>query len=204
MSNRKDQLPVKSEIDVTPQGPATIEGEAQETLPTSDKGYRKLGYAILFIALGGFVLWSVTASLAVAVVAPGNVSMESFKRTVQHLEGGIVRELLVQDGDKVEAGQPLVILSDTQVRSQLEIAQSQYYINRAMEVRLLAEQQGAETLEMPEELMSVNDDRAQQVTAVQQSLFHARRQSLQGTLDAMDQQIIQMQEQIEGLEARAR
>ncbi|MEL7981764.1 HlyD family type I secretion periplasmic adaptor subunit [Vreelandella titanicae] len=204
MSNRKDQLPVKSEIDVTPQGPATIEGEAQETLPTSDKGYRKLGYAILFIALGGFVLWSVTASLAVAVVAPGNVSMESFKRTVQHLEGGIVRELLVQDGDKVEAGQPLVILSDTQVRSQLEIAQSQYYINRAMEVRLLAEQQGAETLEMPEELMSVNDDRAQQVTAVQQSLFHARRQSLQGTLDAMDQQIIQMQEQIEGLEARER
>lgn len=204
MSNRKDQLPAKSEIDVTPQGPATIEGEAQETLPTSDKGYRRLGYAILGIALGGFVLWSATASLAVAIVAPGNVSMESFKRTVQHLEGGIVRELLVQDGDKVEAGQPLVILSDTQVRSQLEITQSQYYINRAMEVRLLAEQQGAEALEMPEELISVNDDRAQQVTAVQQSLFHARRQSLQGTLNAMDQQIIQMQEQIEGLEARER
>lgn len=204
MSNRKDQLPVKSEIDVTPQGPATIEGEAQEKLPTSDKGYRRLGYAILGIALGGFVLWSATASLAVAVVAPGNVSMESFKRTVQHLEGGIVRELLVQDGDKVEAGQPLVILSDTQARSQLEIAQSQYFINRAMEVRLLAEQQGAETLEMPEELMSVDNERIQQVTAVQQSLFHARRQSLLSTLDSMDQQIIQMQEQIEGLEARER
>ena len=204
MSNRKDQLPVKSEIDVTPQGPTTIEGEAQEQLPTSDKGYRKLGYAILIIALGGFVLWSVTASLAVAVVAPGNVSMESFKRTVQHLEGGIVRELLVQDGDHVEAGQPLVILSDTQARAQLEIAQSQYFINRAMEVRLLAEQQGAETLEMPEELMSVDNERIQQVTAVQQSLFHARRQSLRSTLDSMDQQIIQMQEQIEGLEARER
>lgn len=202
MSKRKDQLPVKSEIDVTPQGPATIEGEAQEKLPTSDKGYRKLGYAILIIALGGFVLWSVTASLAVAVVAPGNVSMESFKRTVQHLEGGIVRELLVEDGDKVEAGQPLVILSDTQVRSQLEIAQSQYYINRAMEARLLAEQQGTETLEMPEELMSVESNRVQQVTAVQQSLFAARRQSLQGTLDAMDQQIIQMQEQIDGMNSR--
>ncbi|HBP40819.1 MAG: HlyD family type I secretion periplasmic adaptor subunit [Vreelandella alkaliphila] len=202
MSQQKGKVPANREIDVTPQGPVTLDGEAQEALPTSDKGYRKLGYAILSIALGGFVLWSVTASLAVAVVAPGNVSMESFKRTVQHLEGGIVRELLVQDGDKVEAGQPLVILSDTQVRSQLEIAQSQYYINRAMEVRLLAEQQGAETLEMPEELQSVNDDRAKQVTAVQQSLFHARRQSLQGTLDAMDQQIIQMQEQIDGLESR--
>ncbi|UXZ55052.1 HlyD family type I secretion periplasmic adaptor subunit [Halomonas sp. 7T] len=204
MSQDKDQLPTKSEIDITPQGPATIDGEAHEALPTSDKGYRKLGYAILGIALGGFVLWSVTASLAVAVVAPGNVSMESFKRTVQHLEGGIVRELLVQDGDKVEAGQPLVILSDTQVRSQLEIAQSQYFINRAMEVRLLAEQQGTDTLEMPEELMSVDNERIQQVAAVQQSLFVARRQSLQGTLNAMDQQIIQMQEQIEGLESRIR
>lgn len=110
----------------------------------------------------------------------------------------------MQDGDKVEAGQPLVILSDTQARSQLEIAQSQYFINRAMEVRLLAEQQGAETLEMPEELMSVDNERIQQVTAVQQSLFHARRQSLLSTLDSMDQQIIQMQEQIEGLEARER
>lgn len=202
MSNQKDQLPAKHEIDVTPQGPITLDGEAQETLPVSDKGYRKLGYGILGIALGGFILWSVTASLAVAVVAPGNVSMESFKRSVQHLEGGIVRELLVQDGDQVEAGQPLVVLSDTQVRSQLEIAQSQYFINRAMEVRLLAEQRGAETLEMPEELMSVDNERIQQVTAVQQSLFVARRQSLQGTLEAMDQQIVQMQEQIDGLNAR--
>ncbi|MGA4494231.1 HlyD family type I secretion periplasmic adaptor subunit [Vreelandella venusta] len=202
MSQQRDKVPANREIDVTPKGPVTLDGEAQEALPTSDKGYRKLGYAILGIALGGFVLWSVTASLAVAVVAPGNVSMESFKRTVQHLEGGIVRELLAQDGDKVEAGEPLVILSDTQVRSQLEIAQSQYFINRAMEARLLAEQQGAEMLEMPEELMSVDNARIQQITAVQQSLFAARRQSLQGTLDAMDQQIIQMQEQIDGLESR--
>ncbi|MGP9634192.1 HlyD family type I secretion periplasmic adaptor subunit [Halomonas sp. AOP43-A1-21] len=204
MSKHKDQLPAKNEIDVTPQGPATIDGEAQEVLPTSDKGYRKLGYAILIIALGGFILWSVTASLAVAVVAPGNVSMESFKRTVQHLEGGIVRELLVSDGDQVEAGQPLVVLSDTQVRSQLEIAQSQYYINRAMEARLLAEQQGAELLEMPEELSSVDNERVQQVSAVQQGLFQARRQSLQSTLEAMDEQIVQMQEQIDGLESRTR
>lgn len=204
MSKHKDQLPAKNEIDVTPQGPATIDGEAQEVLPTSDKGYRKLGYAILIIALGGFILWSVTASLAVAVVAPGNVSMESFKRTVQHLEGGIVRELLVSDGDQVEAGQPLVVLSDTQVRSQLEIAQSQYYINRAMEARLLAEQQGSELLEMPEELSSVDNERVQQVSAVQQGLFQARRQSLQSTLEAMDEQIVQMQEQIDGLESRTR
>lgn len=202
MSNDQRNLPANQEIDVTPNGPATIDGEASEKLPTSDKGYRRLGFGILLIALGGFVLWSVTASLAIAVVAPGSVSIESFKRTVQHLEGGIVRELLVEDGDKVEAGDTLLVLSDTQARSQLEIARSQYLINRAMEARLLAEQEGAEMMVIPEDIKDADSPRMQQIIAVQQSLFTARRQSLISTLESLDEQIIQMQEQIDGLEQR--
>ncbi|PHR01756.1 MAG: secretion protein HlyD [Halomonas sp.] len=202
MSNDQRNLPANREIDVTPSGPATIDGEASEKLPTSDKGYRRLGYGILLIALGGFVLWSITASLAIAVVAPGSVSIESFKRTVQHLEGGIVRELPVEDGDKVQAGDTLLVLSDTQARSQLEIARSQYLINRAMEARLLAEQEGAEMMVIPEDIKDADNPRVQQVIAVQQSLFTARRQSLISTLESLDEQIIQMQEQIDGLEQR--
>lgn len=202
MSDEKRHVTSSSEIDVTPKGSVTIDGEATEQLPTGDKGYRRLGYAILLFALGGFALWSVTASLAIAVVAPGSVSIESFKRTVQHLEGGIVQELLVEDGDKVEAGDTLVVLSDTQARSQLEIARSQYLINRAMEARLLAEQEGAEFMEIPEDIREVDSPRVQQVVAVQQSLFAARRQSLMSTLQSLDEQIVQMQEQIEGLEQR--
>ena len=202
MSNDQRNLPANQEIDVTPNGPATIDGEASEKLPTSDKGYRRLGFGILLIALGGFVLWSVTASLAIAVVAPGSVSIESFKRTVQHLEGGIVRELLVEDGDKVQAGDTLLVLSDTQARSQLEIARSQYLINRAMEARLLAEQEGAEMMVIPEDIKDADNPRVQQVIAVQQSLFTARRQSLISTLESLDEQIIQMQQQIDGLEQR--
>tara|TARA_R110002049_G_scaffold114921_2_gene266576 strand:- start:23015 stop:24394 length:1380 start_codon:yes stop_codon:yes gene_type:complete len=198
---KKSNLP-SSEIDVTPKGPMTIDGEASEKLPTSDKGYRKLGYAILIVALGGFVLWSATASLAIAVVAPGSVSIESFKRTVQHLEGGIVEQLLVEDGDKVEAGDTLVVLSDTQAGSQLAIARSQYLINRAMEARLLAEQEGAEMMEIPDDIQDTDNPRVQQVIAVQQSLFAARRQSLKSTLEALDEQIVQMREQIAGLEER--
>lgn len=203
MSDEKRNLPT-SEIDVTPKGPTTIDGEASEKLPTSDKGYRKLGFAILIVALGGFVLWAATASLAIAVVAPGSVSIESFKRTVQHLEGGIVEQLLVEDGDKVEAGDTLVVLSDTQASSQLAIARSQYLINRAMEARLLAEQAGAEIMEIPEDIQDVDSPRVQQVIAVQQSLFAARRQSLKSTLEALDEQSVQMREQIGGLEERMR
>lgn len=201
MSDEKSNLPT-SEIDVTPKEPVTIDGESSEKLPTSDKGYRKLGYAILIIALGGFVLWASTASLAIAVVAPGSVSIESFKRTVQHLEGGIVEQLLVEDGDKVEAGDTLMVLSSTQASSQLAIARSQFLINRAMEARLLAEQEGAEIMEIPEDIQDVDNPRVQQVVAVQQSLFAARRQSLISTLEALDEQIVQMREQIEGLEQR--
>lgn len=203
-STNKNQrhMPTRQEIDVTPQSPATIDGEASEVLPTNDKGYRAVGFAILLVALGGFMLWATTAKLAVAVVAPGDVSMASFKRTIQHLEGGIVSELPVSDGDKVEAGDPLLVLSDTQVRSQRDIARSQYLINRAMEVRLLAEQQGADSLEIPDDLKDLDNPRIEQILAVQQALFHARRQSYLSTLQALDEQNKQMEQQVSGLKQR--
>ncbi|GAA3896967.1 HlyD family type I secretion periplasmic adaptor subunit [Halomonas cibimaris] len=201
-SHSKRNMPARQEIDVTPREPATIEGETRAHLPVSDKGYRGLGFAVLLVALGGFVLWATTATLAVAVVAPGDVSVSSFKRTIKHLEGGIVEKLPVADGDHVEAGDPLLILSDTQVRSQRDIARSKYLINRAMEVRLLAEQQGAENLKIPDELKNADSPRIQQILAVQQGLFHARRQSYLNTLASLDEQNKQMKEQIEGLKQR--
>lgn len=202
MSDKGTNLPARTEIDVTPQGPATLDGQAEEVLPTNDKGYRRFGFGVLIVALGGFCVWAFTASLAVAVVAPGSVSIESFKRTVQHLEGGIVETLPVSDGDHVEAGDTLMVLSDTQSRSQLEIARSQYLINRAMEARLLAEQEDRMAMEVPEDLKNTDDPRIQQILAVQQSLFMARRQSLDSRLEALDEQIIQMREQISGLGQR--
>ncbi|WP_311944979.1 HlyD family type I secretion periplasmic adaptor subunit [Halomonas piscis] len=199
---KRSNMPTRQEIDITPKGPATIDGEASEPLPTNDKGYRGLGFAILLIALGGFVFWATTATLAVAVVAPGDVSVASFKRTIKHLEGGVVDKLPVEDGDQVEAGDPLLVLSDTRVRSQRDIARSQYLINRAMEVRLLAEQQEAENLEIPDELQNADSPRIQQILAVQQGLFHARRQSYLSTLESLDEQNKQMKEQIQGLKQR--
>ena len=75
--DKRNSVSTNTEKDVTPDSPVTIDGEASEKLPTSDKGYRKLGFGILIIALGGFLLWALTATLAVAVVAPGSVSIES-------------------------------------------------------------------------------------------------------------------------------
>ncbi|WP_404298482.1 HlyD family type I secretion periplasmic adaptor subunit [Halomonas sp.] len=200
MADERNMPSQQGAIDVTPNKSETLDGEYAEKLPTSDKGYRRLGMVILLLAFGGFGTWAFTASLAVAVVAPGSVSMESFKRTVQHLEGGIVKEILVEDGDHVVVGDSLIVLSDTQSRAQLDIARSQYLINRAMEIRLLAEQSGVQDLAFPDELTESDRERVQEVLAVQQSLFQARRQSLQSTLESLDEQVNQMREQIRGLE----
>ncbi|MDI5934703.1 HlyD family type I secretion periplasmic adaptor subunit [Halomonas kalidii] len=196
-------LECRGERDTTAWHPA-LEGEYVERVPVSDRGYRRLGMLVLVLGLGGFGGWALTASLAVSVVASGHVAAESFRRTVQHLEGGIVREILVADGDQVVAGQPLVVIDDTQARTQLQIARTQYLMGRATELRLQAEQQGTEHYDIPVDLSESDLPRVQEVLAVQQALFVARRQSHRGALQALDEQVVQLQRQIEGLEEMVR
>jgi epimerase transport system membrane fusion protein len=174
---------------------------ADSQLPTSDKLYRRLGAVILIVAFGGFGGWAITADLAVAVVAAGAVSVESFKKTIQHLEGGIVEEILVQDGDHVEAGDTLLVLDKTQALSQLQIERLQYLMNWVAKVRLLAEQQGADSIEFPNEILNSDSPRVKEILAVQSALFQARRKALKETLNAFDEQIVQMREQIDGLQS---
>ncbi|MFG6667585.1 HlyD family type I secretion periplasmic adaptor subunit [Halomonas sp. HNIBRBA4712] len=172
---------------------------ANDELPLEDTRYRRIGVIILAVAIGGFGSWSVFANLAVSVVAPGSVSVENFTKTVQHLEGGIVERILVEDGDHVDAGDVLMVLDDTQARSQLEVTRANYLISRATEVRLLAELSEADTLDFPAELTDSDSPRVQEVLDVQRRLFDSRRASLESTLASLDEQITQMNEQIQGL-----
>jgi len=187
-------------IDITPPRQSAPDDAAPASpLPTSGKGYLRLGLIILLVAFGGFGGWAASADLAVSVVAPGAVSVESFKKTVQHLEGGIVDKINVDDGDHVEAGDTLLVIDNTQARSQLAISRSQYLINRAAEIRLLAEQKDADSLTFPDELLNSDAQRVKEVLAVQHALFQARRGALEGTLSGLDEQMSQMHEQIDGL-----
>lgn len=175
-------------------------------LPTSDQGTRRAGVLIVLLAFGIFGGWAMLANLAVAVVATGTVSVESFKKTVQHLEGGIVSQINVDDGDHVEAGDVLMVLDATQARSQYAIARTGWFIASAQEARLMAEQQQLEQLEFSEQLidMAEKEKRLQQVLNVQRSLFLTRRQALQGELQGLDEQNQQLREQIGGLEQTLR
>lgn len=175
---------------------------ASTSLPTSDLGARRAGIAIVLVAFGIFGGWAMLANLAVAVVATGTVSVESFKKTVQHLEGGIVSQINVDDGDHVEAGDVLMVLDATQARSQYAIARTSWFIASAQEARLMAEQQQLDQLEFPRALIDMAQEKArlQQVLDVQRSLFLSRRQALQGELDGLDEQNQQFREQIAGLQ----
>ncbi|MCM5704024.1 HlyD family type I secretion periplasmic adaptor subunit [Larsenimonas salina] len=173
-----------------------------ETLPTDGRRARLVGFLILALAFGGFGAWAGLANLSVAVVASGTVSVDSFKKTIQHLEGGIVSRILVDDGDRVDEGDPLIVLDDTQPRSQFDIEQTRFFIARAQEARLLAEQQQAERVDFPPPLIRLAGERPHfaQILEAQRHLFTSRRHSLASELGALEEQSQQYREQIAGLE----
>jgi HlyD family type I secretion membrane fusion protein len=157
----------------------------------------RLGYLTLIIAFGGFVLWSMIARLDGAAVAAGVVAVESNRKTIQHLEGGIVREILVREGDKVQEGQVLLRLDPTRVEAAGDLQRNQLAILLAQEARLLAEREWAETVTFPAEATersaapivarAISDQRQQ---------FEVRRGTLKRTLEVADVQISQAQNEI--------
>lgn len=170
--------------------------------PIDDRPVRRTGYIILLVAFGMFGGWAALAGLDSAVVAPGVVNVDSYRKTVQHLEGGIVKEILVRDGDEVKTGDVLLRIDDTQVRAQLEMARNQYLTYLALDARLTAERQQQKTIAFPEELSEASDDpRIKDILVAQEREFEARRGSLQGEVAVLEQRIDQLEEQIRGLDA---
>src|SRR5688572_8797011 len=106
----------------------------------------RVGMTIAFLVFGVFGLWSMTAPIESSAHAQGFVTPRSFKKPIQHLEGGIVKEVLVQNGDYVEAGDVLLIMDATRPQSELGIITGQMLSLLAHEARLLAERTGADEI----------------------------------------------------------
>jgi HlyD family secretion protein/epimerase transport system membrane fusion protein len=154
---------------------------------------------LFFAGLGG---WAATAPLASAAIASGVISPDGNRRTVQHLEGGIIRDILVREGDRVEAGDPLIVLSDAQPQASHQLLMSQYRMLAATRARLRAEQLGRPAVAFPDWLQAERDDPdVRTLLATQAELFQTRRQTLSGRVDILRQRIAQLSEEITGLEA---
>ena len=142
------------------------------------------------------------APLNGATFAPGTVTVKSYK-VVQHLEGGIVADILARDGDLVEQGQPLLVLDDTQPSASLEIATTQYTALRAKEARLVAERDGLDQITYPKGF-STQDARTQQEVNAQNEIFAARKAANEGRAEILKQRINQLQNQVMGMQALRR
>lgn len=147
------------------------------------------GFIIIAVLIGGFGMWAGLAPLASGVLAGGVVVAEENRSTVQHLEGGIVKDILVKEGESVVAGQVLVRLDDVQIKSKLGSLQAEFDGLQAREARLTAEQRNAQTITYPADLLSRSrDQRASDIMAGETTLFEERRAALNTSLHMISQQ----------------
>jgi len=170
------------------------------SLPTSDRRARSIGFLIVFVTFGIFGTWATFAPLESAALAPGVVTVQSYRKTVQHLEGGIVKELLARDGDMVSAGEPLIILDDTQIRAEYGMTRSQLVAAQAMEARLQAERDRLEQIDFSD-MLENNSKRAVEAREGETQVFNARRGSRLGETAVLQKRIGQLNEQISGLQS---
>ena len=170
---------------------------------TDDRRLRLLGIGVLLSVFGGLGTWAAVAPLSSAVLAPGLIAVESYRKTVQHLEGGIVKMIQVRDGELVTKDQILLTLDETQPRAQLEVLRGQYLNSRAREARLIALRDGRSSVQYPSDpLMQQDDARLQDAIRVQNQIFKARKQGLEGETALYRQQIDQLREKAKGLRAQ--
>ena len=153
---------------------------------------------LLMLCAGG---WAATAELASAVIAPATVVVDSSSKKVQHPTGGIVGQISVKNGDRVEAGTILVRFDDTQVRATLGIVTSQLVQFRGRRARLEAERESAKTLQLPAEFTEESAE-ARAVAEGERRLFMARRVSIQGQQEQHRERIRQLNEEVIGLNAQ--
>jgi HlyD family type I secretion membrane fusion protein len=165
----------------------------------------RIGAWVIGITFGVFGVWACVAPIDSAAVAPGVVMVESNRRVIQHLEGGIVRDILVDEGSHVKAGETLVRLEDTRAKAQLNILQSDLDSSLAVEARLITEREGGKAIQFPKELTDRVKDRGDQaMLTAQENLFKARQAAIQGQKQILEQRIEQFKEQIVGFKSLQR
>ena len=177
-------------------------GERIELMPapfasTDWRAMLRVGVGVIaftFVVLGG---WSAVARLDSAVVADGAIAIESNRKTIQHLEGGIVREILVRDGDTVRQGDTLVRLDPTRNEATDKGFRQQLAIASALQARLTAQRDMADTIDFPADVTAFKDDPyIDNALRDNQSQFDNRRQSLLRGVQVLEKQIAQAKSEI--------
>jgi membrane fusion protein, epimerase transport system len=171
----------------------------------SSRGPALVGWLIIALFFGGLGGWAAIAPLNGAVVASGLVKVEGNRKSIQHLDGGIVKELRVKEGDPVKVGDVVIVLDDSQARAEFEVLSEQYAVLRATEIRLLTELADGATMALPADLVASRDGSSvATIWAGQVRQFENRRAARDGQRKVIGEKINQLESQIEGGEAQVR
>ena len=170
--------------------------------PVLDSMRKPVIFGVIFIALffglgGG---WAALAPLTGAIIAPGVVSPDGNRRTVQHLEGGIIRTIRVREGQAVEAGEVLIELADVSPQARADAGRGRLRALLAKEARLEAEQRNAETIRFDHpELSDLADPEVAKAIELETNQFHTRRENLENQIGVLQQRRTQLDQQSIGL-----
>lgn len=163
-----------------------------------------VGFVGLAILVGGFGTWAVQSQISGAIIASGRIEVERNRQVVQHPTGGVVAQILVEEGDTVQAGDVLIELDSTRMNSELTITEGQLYELVARRGRLEAERDGRDDVVFLDDLLRAaeNDEEVAELVEGQRNLFRARRDSSDRELEQLDKRQIQIGNQIEGIDAQ--
>ncbi|MCX7108427.1 MAG: HlyD family type I secretion periplasmic adaptor subunit [Methylococcales bacterium] len=169
---------------------------------TDDRSVRTIGIIILVVTFGILGTWGYLAPIDSAALAPGYVAVKSHRKTVQHLDGGIVSQLLAKDGDVVKAGDVLLILDGTEVKAQLEILRGQHITLAAQLARLIAERDQLNQIKFPDDLQDLSDAHIAEARQGESQIFTSRKSAYQGEISVLNQRASQLSAKIKGLEGQ--
>lgn len=170
---------------------------------SSLRRFQIVGFLSVLLMVGVVGGWANFTHLNGAVIAPATIMVETYSKKVQHKEGGIVGEIRVKDGDRVEIGQALVVLDNTETKSELAIIDGLLDEALAKRARLEAQRDLSSVIVFPAEILArANEPGVAAIMAGQSKLFNARLQAIAGKKEQLNQQIGQLTEQIGGLESQ--
>ena len=175
-----------------------------DVLPKKIERQEKLlrigGLVAVLLLFGGLGVWSVLAPLDSAAIGSGLVIVENYRKPIAHLEGGIVKEVRIREGQHVHKGEVLLTLEDVQPRSQLEQVQGQWLLSLANEARLTAQRDGKSRITYPNALTArKNDARAAEAMRLQDQTFQVRKRAMDGEIMLYRRQIEQLKQKLIGL-----
>ena len=171
--------------------------------PTNWRTIAALGYGLIISTFGIVGGWAAVTKIDKAVEAPGTVSVETNHKTVQHLEGGIIRAILVKEGDNVAAGATLFRLENVQAKATFDSLANQLFSALATEARLIAERDQKDAIAWPREIEDhAADPFLSHVMIDQQADFAKRRDSLQAQVDVLESRMKQLAIQTDGVQVQ--